>query len=279
LAYIYHYILKDNSKTRQELSNLFHLKSGSGKFWNIWRIDWELPGKFSVYCRRYARFLLENLYYVMRKFRKSSSEVLGYEHLVKEAYDTCLQLCALEMTPTHDFTLHLPYIDSDDLSTKLYTIISHSIWEPPETPPSSQEKSNLTTYDIVGWHALPWWCWIQRIQALQKEKDFARPHLEVFKEWTAFALYSLAKQFQCLPMRNIPEDGKATNIFDLYHETNRLNTLIEAQKRLQKTNSTTTSQPSQSIQTMQSQETILDDFGLDNSLMNLLQRDSSINES
>jgi hypothetical protein len=244
-------------KTRQELSNLFHLKAGSGKFWNIWRTDWELPGKFFVYCYRYAQFLLgvlfddhdyDTLYSVMKKLRKSHSEVSSHELLAEEAYSACLRLCELELpclqidSSLQQFSLsHI-----DELPTKLSQAIAHyqagyGNYDGEDVHEKSDSFVHLgrnnNTGSISELSALRW---LRHIQDLQKERDFARPHLDKLREWNMKWLYELACFLGLI--KTISSEDLATSsspsrsIIDLSQETSRLLQLLDLQKRPSKAN-------------------------------------------
>ena len=249
-------------KTRQELSNLFHLKAGSGKFWNIWRTDWELPGKFFVYCYRYARFLLkvlfddrdfDTLYSAMKKLRKSHSEVSSHELLAEEAYNTCLRLCELELPCLQlDSSLQqLSLSNIDDLPTKLYQAIIHHHTEYGLHEGESQEKSDYMAHlgrchNNGPTNELPALHWLRYIQDLQKERDFARPHLEKLREWNMNWLYKLVHLLGFIKSTS-SEDATSTSspsrsIVDLSQETSRLLQLLDSQKRSSRTNQFSASQ-------------------------------------
>jgi hypothetical protein len=122
---------------------------------------------------------------------------------------------------------------------------------------NSQEKPNAMINSALNDLALL--RVMRRIQDLQKERDFARPHLEKLKEWTAISLYSLANQFNCIQIVS-RDEGKFTSISDLNSEAARLHNLFDVHRRSQKTNHASASQSqSQPMHRIQSQDNFMDD--------------------
>jgi hypothetical protein len=101
MAWIYRHVFNDIDQALTGLSSMFNLRPTSRTFINIWKANFESPGRHFIYIQQYTHFFIElnalsnnieNVKLVLRKLKKCDDVLIDHAALCKNTIDLYIRM-------------------------------------------------------------------------------------------------------------------------------------------------------------------------------------------